>query len=143
MIGENGEYTLTDGWYNSIRHNPLTDGNISGFSKDDAIVDVNESIPFVQGRIATLKTELRKNNNNKVIVFKDYNRTDTMVKVNASSWLLYHPNNTDGKPFWKNHFVSTTVDENATNASEWSGIGQTGSLINTKSNTRRSGKMDW
>jgi hypothetical protein len=150
MIGENGEYTLNRGWYTSIKHKNDTDGKIIGYTKPDG-VDVNGSIPFSEGRIGNLKTSLTYDSEENIIqLFQDSNRTDTQVDINASSWLLYHPVTKDGIPFWKNHFVSDTLNKNGndinattTNASEVSGIGNLGHIIDTKANTRPSGKMDW
>ena len=147
MIGENGEYTAKDGWYTSVNHNGLTDGTIENYEKPNDI-DIDNNLQFINGRMNNLMTKLSKDANNETILFQSQDRVDTLIKVNATSWLKYHPDITrDGKSFWINHFVAIKKDTNgvtiSTNGAELSGVGKAGYIINTKTNTDSSNKLNW
>jgi hypothetical protein len=124
IIDNNGLYTTRNNWYTSRRHNNAIDGGVQAFITTNA-QNINVE-PFLNGRISNLITHKLGTGDidSKVEIIPD------------SAWLRYHPTETNGIPFWTNHFRTTAP-------SRWSGVGQTGRLIESEANARSSNKMDW
>jgi len=124
IIGNNGLYTTRNGWYTSRNHNSAVDGGVGAFNPTNA--QNITVVPFIHGRISNLQT-----------VKIGTGDIDTRVEIIPNEpWLLYHPTEASGRPFWTNHFRTTQP-------SRWSGLGKTGNVIGAEANERPANRMDW
>ena len=125
IIGNNGLYTSRNNWYTSRNHNSAVDGGVANLITQHANVS-NGLVPFVHGRISNILTTKIGTGN-----------IDTRVTVIPNKpWLNYHPTEPNGRPFWVNHFRTTTPGR-------WSGVGKVGYTIESETNSRSSNRMDW
>jgi len=137
MIRDNGEYSLSEYWYTSIKHTGKEYGIVEYYEYQPIIgIEVVGAVEFNQGKNNNLSTVLSLNSEGSPQLLEDENKIETKVTVTPTPWLLYHPDEVQqGKPFWINRFQK--------NLSEWSGIGHAGNLLSTDENIRPSNKLDW
>lgn len=122
------------GWYLSIDHNSSIDGVVTHLEPKTPIVTFvpNPStalpLPFTTGRNGMLVTKFISCNS-------ATNRST--ITITPSPHLLYHPNPLrNGEPIY-------TVTCVKTPPSQWTGIGETGNIIETNETQTPSHKMDW
>jgi hypothetical protein len=132
MIGGNGlnSQITQEGWYTARFHNSDTDGGVIGFISQKATVtptvgalpNFNQSM----GRIDTIETSYNGS----------ASKITTTVTVDVDEWLKYHEDPArNGIPFWQNTFSKSPATI--------SGVGKTGKIIQLKSNTTPTQKIDW
>ena len=113
-----------EGWYLSVNHDANTDGKVSSLTPTpNNATTSTPPISFNLGRDGTVVTTL-------------LNCSAPTVTVVIGSDTALHYNPKGSSPYYK---VECIQNANA----EWTGIGKTGNLIETKSNTKIGGKMEW
>ena len=113
-----------DGFYLSVHHNVDADGMVTELSSSPKNVTTTPTpIKFTDGR-----------NGEPLTKFNNCNSPKSVVSITSSPALMYYPN---GKlPYY-------VVECIKKEASDWTGIGQTGNVMDSKSNVEIEGKMDW
>jgi len=118
-----------DGWYLSTKHEKKKDGVVIQLNDTPDIVKItpDKNITFVHGRNGLIINTF----DDCVPPFKK-----TVVTITPSPVLKYHPNP-------ENHGLPTYEIPCKKNPSAWSGIGETGSLVETNTTTNTASKIDW
>jgi len=113
-----------DGFYLSVHHNADEDGMVTGLSSAPKNVNTPPTpIKFTDGRNGNLLTRLN-----------NCNSPRSVVSITSAPALMYYPN---GKlPYY---IVECIKKE----ASDWTGIGKAGNVMDSQSNVEIEGKMDW
>ncbi|MBU1668708.1 LamG domain-containing protein [bacterium] len=117
------------GWYLSSFHDGQADGNVTVFNSIPNILTITPSTPvtFTTGRHGVIITEFDS----------CAGQQESTVTVTPQMALRYHPNAANnGLPEYK---VSCTNQD----PSEWSGVGQTGSILNIQPSSNKASKIDW
>ncbi|MBU1668709.1 hypothetical protein KKC13_09830 [bacterium] len=117
------------GWYLSTGHDSNNDGQVIQLDDTPDIVDIapDENITFVHGRNGLVINTF----NDCVPPFET-----TVVTITPSPVLQYHPNPA-------NNGLPTYEIPCKRNPSAWSGLGETGNIVETNTTTNTAGKIDW
>jgi predicted secreted protein len=110
------------GWYISTNHNNNFDGNITNLesiNSSSLTVTPHNNIPFSNGQNYLINSTVN-----------NANHTINRVNIILPSQLQYLA------PYYSIPVIGHK-------SSEWSGIGKAGNIIDTKANTKKSGKNDW
>ncbi|MCH9740845.1 MAG: hypothetical protein K0U38_08415, partial [Epsilonproteobacteria bacterium] len=125
---------LQEGWYLSVDHNESVDGHVTKLTPMPGIVTITPNpssafpIRFKSGR-------------NGLITTKFNNCTETLhqstITITPTTALLYNPTPLKaGEPTY-------TVTCTPNTPSQWTGVGDTGNIIESKPNVNSSSKIDW
>ncbi len=131
------------GWFLSIDHNATVDGTVVAIIPNDPnpnVIQIRTTqiptfpIRFVNGRNGTITTRFTDphgvNKKYRLDIFPDpplkFSSGDTLLK----------PNIPEGNPDY-------TVEGTENNASTWTGVGETGNVLEMKANTNSAHRMDW
>ena len=117
-----------DGWYLSINHNGELDGNVTNLTASPAIVTISpDSSPDIN-----INTIMLNNGANGLVTetFIDCSSPSSTITIFTSPVLAFEPS----------QYVVNCTD---VNASQWTGIGQTGNVLRVTPKVDRAGKMDW
>ncbi|CAA6826148.1 MAG: Unknown protein [uncultured Sulfurovum sp.] len=134
-IPENTDKTgiarVNDGWYISMNHNQTLDGLVQTLATSRPLlltIAPDNNISFTLGRNPTIQETF--NNCSGV-------NDQATINITPDTSLLYHDNpSNNGRPTY-------TVSCSEQNASELSGIGETGNIISSGSNSEKNSKIDW
>ena len=123
----------TTSWHDaSPLFNNATDGTTDLVAMRDAGAVANESVtpntnvPFTNGPSA--RTDIN------VTVAGAARPTTIGVDIRPVPWLLYDPININGYPHYQVQFIDSAG---------WSGIGNTGKVVGTRSSTETNSRMNW
>lgn len=123
-----------DGWFLLIDHNTTIDGGVVGLTPTPPIVTLSHNptqvtpIEFLGGRFGLLVNRFD-------LCTSAQNQSTVVITPNRA--LRYHPNPANnGLPRYQ---ISCTTDS----ASQWTGVGQTGKIINANPNVIETQKIDW
>ena len=116
------------GWYVSFKHNSAVDGNVTNLTANPPIVTISpDSDPSPNINMIMLP------NGENGLVTKSFNNCSSpssTITIETSPALAFEPS----------QYVVNCTDNNA---SQWTGVGKTGNILNVKPKVNRSGKMDW
>jgi hypothetical protein len=113
-----------DGWYLSVKHDALFDGMVTDLVPTPSIVTTTTPpISLTSGRNGMVTTK-----------FIGTHASKSVVSIKTSPALTFYPNGT--LPFY-------VVEGTEKNASDWTGIGKAGNVLQNQSNVEIEGKMDW
>ncbi len=117
-----------NGWYISVKHNGDVDGNVTGLHDNPNILDSRENFVNVEDGNITLNggsNHLTDAKVNDCSVFQS-----TTVTIITTPELKFEPSQ---------YIIECTEN----NASQWTGIGKTGNILDIKPKIGETGKMDW
>ncbi len=123
----------TTSWHDaSPLFDNTTDGTTNLIAMKDAGASANESVspntnvPFTDGNAS--RTDIN------VTVTGSARPTTVGVDIRPVPWLLYDPINANGYPHFQVQFIDSAG---------WSGIGNTGKVVETKSSSETNSRMNW
>ncbi len=119
-------------WYQNMRHDALTDGNISVFTSVSAGTAKETTINPITTPVGGITHGLESYNAHLTNANAPY--TDR-IRMTPSSWLLYNPFNA----------AATTNDFNVefTRSGNWAGEGNLGRTVDLNTSTRTNRRMEW
>ena len=114
------------GWYLSTRHEENIDGNVTGLTLNPAGTVNLSQVPTV---VAPL-TLPNGHNGMENATFIDCTNNSVVVTITTDPVLNFQPNS----------YILNCTDNNA---SQWTGVGETGNILEVKPTVNKAGKMDW
>ena len=118
-----------NGWYLSNEHNGTHDGNVTNLTADNPVMVT--ITPDANPSTAINILMLNKGSNGLVTeTFNNCNNPSSTITIFTSPVLAFEPS-------------QYTVKCTDINASQWTGIGQTGNVLSITPKVNKAGKMDW
>jgi hypothetical protein len=111
------------GWYLSTNHHPTLDGNVSNLQASPNIVTI---LPNPLNPISLTNGE----NGLVSETFINCSSPQSIITITTSPALSFEPS----------EYIVHCTDQNA---SQWTGVGSTGNILNVKPKVNQTGKMDW
>ena len=116
------------GWYLSINHNASLDGNVTNLTANPPIVTIT---PDSDPSPAVNEIMLPNGTNGMVMEkFQNCSSPSSTITIKTSPALAFEPS----------QYVVNCTD---INASQWTGVGKTGNVLEVKPKVNRSMKMEW
>jgi len=118
------------GWYLSINHNKNRDGNITQLTPNPNIVSISPNLPI----------GLENGRNGLVFInFNSCSGTNQKSTITITPELALRYDSNIANSGLPHYTVSCTTVTPGT----WTGVGQTGNIVEVIPNSKKSGKMDW
>ena len=116
-----------NGWYLSINHNGELDGNVTKLEDNPNIITIRDDLIEAEDKNVTLN-----NGENNLIDA----RVDDCISAKSTTVTI----TTTPELRFPSQYIINCTDKNA---SQWTGVGKTGNILNIKPKVGKVGKMDW